>query len=103
MTNEGCIRFISHCSYYKQGWNEEKNYKDLKSSIILPTHHNQREGIMAKLEENGYAYLQSAIDHSLVKNLHDEISDLISNSTKEWKCFNHSPSAEYLPLPMVCT
>ena len=58
---------------------------------------------MAKLAENGYAYLQSSIDDSLVKNLHDEISDLISYSTKEWKWFNHSSSAEHLPLPVVCT
>ena len=40
---------------------------------------------MAKLEENGYVYLQSALDHSLKKNLHNEITDFISNPTKEWK------------------
>ena len=32
-----------------------------------------------------------------------KISDFISNPTKEWKQFNHSPGSEYLPLPMVCT
>ena len=36
---------------------------------------------MENLEENGYAYLQSAIDHSLRKIFHDEITDFISNST----------------------
>ena len=30
-------------------------------------HHSWREGRMAKLEENGYVYLQSALDHSLKK------------------------------------
>ena len=40
---------------------------------------------MVKLEENDYAYLQSAIDHSLKEILHDEITDFISNPTKEWK------------------
>ena len=58
---------------------------------------------MEKLEENGYAYLQSAIDHSLKKIFHDVITDFISNSTKEWKRFNHSPGVEYLLLSMICT
>ena len=58
---------------------------------------------MEKLEENAYEYLQSAIDHSLGKIIHDEITAFISNSTKEWKQFNHSPGVEYLPLPMVHT
>ena len=40
---------------------------------------------MVKLEENCYAYQQSAIDHSIEKIFHDEISDFTSNSTKEWK------------------
>ena len=31
------------------------------------------------------------------------ITDFISNSTKEWKQFNHSPGAEYSLFPMVCT
>ena len=58
---------------------------------------------MVKLEENGYVYLQSALDQSIEKILHDEITDFISNPSMEWKWFNHSPSAEYLPLPMVHT
>ena len=58
---------------------------------------------MEKLEENGYAYLQSAIDHSLKKSFYDEITDFINNSIKEWKMFNHSPHLENLPLPMVHT
>ena len=33
---------------------------------------------MVNLEENGYASLQSAADHSLEKILHDEISDFKS-------------------------
>ena len=36
------------------------------------SHDSWREGIMAKLEENGYAYLQNAIGHSLKEILHDE-------------------------------
>ena len=67
------------------------------------SHHSQRERIMVKLEKNGYVYLQSTLDHSLEKSLHDEITDFIRNSTKELKLFNHSPNAEYLPLPMVNT
>ena len=55
---------------------------------------------MAKLEENGYVSLQSALDHSLHEILDDEITGFISNYTK-WKQFNHFPSVEYLPLPMV--
>ena len=58
---------------------------------------------MKKLEENGYAYLQRALDHSLEKTFYNEITDFISNSTKEWKWFNHSAGVEYLPLPMVHT
>ena len=64
------------------------------------SHCSQREGIMAKLEKNGYAYMQSALDHSLQRVLHDEITDFISNTKKEWKKFSHSSSDEYLPLPM---
>ena len=33
---------------------------------------------MVKLEENGYVYLQSALDHNLEKIFHDEITDFIS-------------------------
>ena len=39
----------------------------------------------------------------LEKIFHIEITDFISNPTKEWKWFNHSPGVEYLPLPMVHT
>ena len=55
------------------------------------SHCSQREGIMAKLEENGCAYIQSAIDHTLKKIFHDEVTDFISDPTNQWKWFNHSP------------
>ena len=66
------------------------------------SHCSQREGIIGKLEKNGYAYMQSALDHSLQSVLHDEITNF-TNNTKKWKMLNHSESAEYLPLPMVHT
>ena len=67
------------------------------------SHCSRREGIMGKLEETSYAYTQSALDNSLERVLHDETTNFISNTKKEWRMFNHSPSAEYLPLPMIHT
>ena len=60
---------------------------------------------MVKLEENDYAYLQSAIDHSLKEILHDEITDFISNPPRNGNSLFsiYSPGLEYLPLPMVHT
>ena len=95
--------FIPHCSQYEQGWNEESAARIGKIQSYYLSHCSQREGMIGKLEENGYAYLQTAVGHSLKKIFHGEIKDVISNPTEEWKWFNHSPGAEYLPLPMVCT
>ena len=36
---------------------------------------------MKKLEENGYAYLQSALDHSLEKIFYNEITDFMRNGS----------------------
>ena len=82
---------IKQQEHMKDAWVSFLNKDEMKKvaarickvqSLYL-SHHTWREGIMAKLEENGYAYLQSALDHSLEKILHDEITDFISNPTKE--------------------
>ena len=55
---------------------------------------------MEKLENIGYAYVQSALTHSFESVLHDEITMFIKQTNKEWRAFNHPESAEYVQLPM---
>ena len=79
------------------------NARICKIQSFYLSHHSQREVIIEKLEENSYAYLKSPIDRSREKIFDDEITDFISNSTKESKWFNHCPGVEYLSLSKVHT
>ena len=82
---EAWASFLTVCNMTKDGM-KKVNARICKIQSFYLSHHSQREVIIEKLEENSYAYLQSAIDRSREKIFDDEITDFISNSTKESKC-----------------
>ena len=62
--------FLTVHNPYKDG-KKKVTSRICKEQLFNLSHHSQREVLIVKLEENGYAYLQSAIDHILKEILHD--------------------------------
>ena len=63
---EAWASFLTVCNMTKDGM-KKVNARICKIQSFYLSHHSQRIVIIEKLEENSYAYLQSAIDHSREK------------------------------------